>query len=313
MATLFNTKIKDTYQSLLKLEDNTILTTTTKNVTDGLGNASPLYMSTTQVRIGSTSGSAMYWDNVNNRLGVGTNVPTLPVDILGGTSNGGLKVRAGNTTSQNILDIANNAGTRGWVYRAGDGVLQFYGGTFQIESQSSSGDISLVSGAGSGGVGINTSLPTARLHVRGSGSTYATTSLLVQNSAFTSNFSVRDDGRIFLGTSMQVIGNNIDNSGGSVTLASYGTSFGFNVFINNNNSSNSLTSLNGYVHFGDTAQPPASAQVTITSTTRGFLPPRMLQTQRTAIASPAVGLIVYQTDATEGLYIYKSTGWTFII
>jgi len=57
----------------------------------------------------------------------------------------------------------------------------------------------------------------------------------------------------------------------------------------------------------------SSAQLEIKSSARGFLPPRMLQTQRTAIASPAVGLIVYQTDATEGLYIYKSTGWTFII
>ncbi len=57
----------------------------------------------------------------------------------------------------------------------------------------------------------------------------------------------------------------------------------------------------------------SSAQLEIKSSARGFLPPRMLQTQRTAIASPAVGLIVYQTDATEGLYIYKSTGWTFIV
>ena len=64
MATLFNTKIKDTYQSLLKLEDNTILTTTTKNVTDGLGNASPLYMSTT-------------------RIGIGTNAPTTTLDVNG--------------------------------------------------------------------------------------------------------------------------------------------------------------------------------------------------------------------------------------
>ena len=64
MATLFNTKIKDTYQSLLKLEDNTILTTTVKNVTDGLGNASPLYMSTT-------------------RIGIGTNAPTVALEING--------------------------------------------------------------------------------------------------------------------------------------------------------------------------------------------------------------------------------------
>jgi hypothetical protein len=39
----------------------------------------------------------------------------------------------------------------------------------------------------------------------------------------------------------------------------------------------------------------------------------MTNAQRTAIVSPAVGLIVYCTDVTEGLWVYKSTGWTFIV
>jgi hypothetical protein len=56
-----------------------------------------------------------------------------------------------------------------------------------------------------------------------------------------------------------------------------------------------------------------SAQLELDSTTKGFLPPRMTNAQRVAIASPAVGLIVYCTDATEGLWIYKSSGWTFIV
>jgi hypothetical protein len=47
----------------------------------------------------------------------------------------------------------------------------------------------------------------------------------------------------------------------------------------------------------------------LSSTTKGFLLPRMTSAQRTAIATPATGLMVYQTDGTEGLYIYKSTGW----
>jgi hypothetical protein len=62
----------------------------------------------------------------------------------------------------------------------------------------------------------------------------------------------------------------------------------------------------------DTLQ-SASAILEVNSTTKGFLPPRMTNTQRTNIVSPAIGLMVYCTDATEGLYIYKSTGWTFII
>jgi hypothetical protein len=57
----------------------------------------------------------------------------------------------------------------------------------------------------------------------------------------------------------------------------------------------------------------ASAILEANSTTKGFLPPRMTNAQRLAIASPAVGLIVYCTDAVEGLYVNKSTGWTFVI
>lgn len=59
--------------------------------------------------------------------------------------------------------------------------------------------------------------------------------------------------------------------------------------------------------------PDVSAILDVVSTTKGFLPPRMTNAQRAAIASPAVGLIVYCTDSTEGLYVYKSTGWTFMV
>lgn len=69
----------------------------------------------------------------------------------------------------------------------------------------------------------------------------------------------------------------------------------------------------GSVGIGANTTIDASAILDIKSTTKGFLPPRMTNAQRTAIATPAVGLVVYCTDATEGLYIYKSTGWTFII
>jgi hypothetical protein len=54
---------------------------------------------------------------------------------------------------------------------------------------------------------------------------------------------------------------------------------------------------------------PASAVLEARSTTKGFLPPRMTNAQRTAISSPAVGLIVYCTDATEGLYQYINNAW----
>jgi len=56
-----------------------------------------------------------------------------------------------------------------------------------------------------------------------------------------------------------------------------------------------------------TLTPNTSAQLDITSTTKGLLTPRMISGERTAIASPATGLIVYQTDGTAGLYMNTGT------
>jgi len=62
------------------------------------------------------------------------------------------------------------------------------------------------------------------------------------------------------------------------------------------------TSLN----VGAAAYPVASAALEVTSTTQGFLPPRMTATQASAISSPAEGLLVYVTD-TKGTFTAK--GW----
>ena len=58
-----------------------------------------------------------------------------------------------------------------------------------------------------------------------------------------------------------------------------------------------------------TSSPAASSILDITATDKGFLPPRMTAAQRTAISTPATGLIVYQTDGTSGLYIYSGSAW----
>jgi len=52
-----------------------------------------------------------------------------------------------------------------------------------------------------------------------------------------------------------------------------------------------------------------SSLLDISSTTQGMLIPRMTMVQRDAIASPADGLIIYQTDNSPGLYAFDGTNW----
>lgn len=56
-----------------------------------------------------------------------------------------------------------------------------------------------------------------------------------------------------------------------------------------------------------TTTPSASALLEISSTSKGVLIPRLTQAQRSAIVSPAEGLLVYQTDGTVGFYVNKSS------
>lgn len=53
--------------------------------------------------------------------------------------------------------------------------------------------------------------------------------------------------------------------------------------------------------------------VDISSTSKGLLIPRMTAAQKTAIASPATGLIIYQTDGTTGLYQYDGSTWQHLL
>jgi hypothetical protein len=57
-----------------------------------------------------------------------------------------------------------------------------------------------------------------------------------------------------------------------------------------------------------TTSPNASALLDVSSTTKGFLPPRMTNAQMVAIATPATGLVVYDTTNNK-LNVYDGTNW----
>jgi len=58
-----------------------------------------------------------------------------------------------------------------------------------------------------------------------------------------------------------------------------------------------ITATISYAQVGiGTSSPASSSQLEVSSTTKGFLPPRMTTSQRDAISSPATGLLIYNTD-----------------
>jgi len=66
-----------------------------------------------------------------------------------------------------------------------------------------------------------------------------------------------------------------------------------------------------------TANPDASAALDVAATARGLLVPRLTQVQRAAIAAPAKGLLVFQTDGAQpGFWFNAGTAaapaWTFL-
>ena len=72
--------------------------------------------------------------------------------------------------------------------------------------------------------------------------------------------------------------------------------------------------VNGQVAIG-TSNPNLSAQLDVTSTLRGFLPPRMTAVQRDAISAPAAGLMVWCSNCgiNGEIEIYNGIAWTNFI
>ena len=163
--------------------------------------------------------------------------------------------------------------------------------------------------------------PTALVHLQGSGSTSATNSFLVQNSGGTELFKIRDDGAVFMSSSLiftigsaiidgaswyQTVNNQSVNMYGDG-----GASSGVRVTGSTYGSGASQIQIKGSTSISSGFnQPDASAQLDISSTTKGFLPPRMTTTERNAISSPAAGLMIYNTT-TNKLNVY-TTAWEAI-
>jgi len=152
-----------------------------------------------------------------------------------------------------------------------------------------------------GNVGIGNSSPTTLLHVA---KNMTEPTITVQN----------------LGGSGGATYTMIDNASGANWKFKATLSGGFkirdhanllDVFVIEPNSAANAIYINsaGSVGIG-TAAPANSSLVDMSSTSKGFLPPRMTQGQMTAISSPADGLIVYcTTDGKLYIFVASSGAW----
>jgi hypothetical protein len=284
----------------------------------------------------------LFWDDTNNRLGVGTNAPDTTATFKGGVAGAvGTRIATLEGSLPELLfkDTSDNSGFAIAKY----GQIVYFVNTNASGGYSSYSGLTNRSGQWSFGGGFN---PSATVHIKGSGSTSATTSLLVQNSAGSNALTILDNLNA-------TFGGTVTSVGGFFSLA-YSNSFQ-RVAINNGLSTNPLSYLisNGVgqvllvdnteadfnrLQFGGTsasfpslkrasnnleirnaddtfgaglsigAALNASAILQASSTTKGFLPPVMTTTQKNAIASPATGLVLYDST-TNKLQCYNGSTW----
>jgi hypothetical protein len=326
-----------------------------------------------QFSTGSAFGSDaanFFWDDTNNRLGVGTNAPISPLNIQSDTANVGILSVTTSGGGLNRLEVWNTNSVSTPVWNIGisspDTRIRMYtnitlrtNGIDAAVFSSSEANFGSISGA--------------RVGIKGSGSTSATTSLLVQNSAGTTLMSIADNGAISIGagnittlsgtvanytgpiqalyfvnasspfqfgiasvygitgTTPVVTSGQRDGFLGQFTFAPTSGTAILNVInasptINQTGGANGITralyinpTLTAAADFRaievsiggayiNTTSVQASAILQADSTTKGFLPPRMTTTQKNAIATPAAGLVVYDST-TNKLCCYNGSTW----
>lgn len=246
--------------------------------------------------------ASFFWDNTNNRLGI--NNPT-PFSSVTSTVNGleiGIYNSVGNEGNLTVRGFASLGGITRSAYGAvGSNYYLDSANALRRRNADSVSVIDFASGGflfkTAGNAAINTPISlTELMRINANGN-------VLINTTTDAGFKLDVNG------TARVTGNlTIDNLNCNAVRGSFFNTFnnGYTVFQSFIASGNAA--FYNSVSVGTTATPVSSAVLEAVSTTKGFLPPRMTTTQKNAIATPAAGLVVYDTTDNKH-YGYNGTSW----
>lgn len=312
MSNLYNQNIGQNYRGILNLDStiNTPLDATLRAVTDGMGTASVLNLSTEQVSVlrtvnlaaGATNPSLFNVVYTINNSGAQTG--TLRGIFLNATET------ALNGITHNLMDLQVGGVSR--VRIANNGAIYLNASLNAYLFATTNGQVNLVSNSGTG--------QPVQIGVNGEFKVYSNTMEL--NSPITTAIKLSGNTNLFpmIKRNGAAIDFRLadDSAPCTITASTFTQTAGdFSTIISGTNFSivtgGGNITYNGISRFAaglssGSANLVGSAILQADSTTRGFLPPRMTTTQINAIVTPAEGLVVYNTTISH-LCVYQAGAW----
>ena len=173
MSTLFGTKIKDTYDGLLKVSDNVGITSTKKIITDGLGNDSSVYISSEDFQI-----STFFYVDINSgtpassKIGLGTSSPTTTLHIVGDLRLTARFYDSNNSTGTSNQVLSSTGSGTDWVTLSEIGGVDGTGVAnklaYWLDTETITYDNLLHWDSSNNRLGVGTATPQTKLEVNGS-------------------------------------------------------------------------------------------------------------------------------------------------
>lgn len=224
-----------------------------------------------------TSGTERMRIDTSGNVGIGTSSPSGKLDVIGNLY-----------TSSEFRIGASYAATGTGLIKSNSGVLSLFTWGDSTNIQIGGSDVIFKPEAGSermritsaGNVGIGTSSPSTKLQVNGDIS-----SVMTGPAGNTGMYKFGDGSTFMLG----------------------GTTSPFVSFELGYSEKMRIEGSTDNIGIG-TSTPNSSAKLDVSSTTKGFLPPRMNDTEMNSISSPAQGLMIFNTSV-NAVCVYDGSTW----